>query len=150
MRLPLVRLLVLAAVLLGLTACGGGGGGGHQQPAVPNSISIVSGDAQSGSVGAELPAALAVRVTDSAARPVSGATVTWVVTAGGGTVTPTTGTTDSSGTTSSRWRLGPLPGANQVTATVAGGRSVTFNATGAAAATASVTVTSPVREDLRG
>jgi len=129
MRLPIVRLLVLVLLSLGLAACGGGGGGGHDQSSVPAAITIVSGNGQSGSVGAELPAALTVRVTDSAAQPVAGTTVTWAVTAGGGTVTPATGATDNTGTTSTRWKLGASAGANRVTATVAGGLSATFDAT---------------------
>jgi hypothetical protein len=150
MRLHLVRVLVLAVVSLGLAACGGGGGGGHKPPPGPASITIVSGNSQSGSVGAELPAALTVRVTDSGARPVAGATVTWTVTAGGGTVTPNTATTDSSGTADTRWTLGTTAGANRVTATVAGISGVMFEATATAAVTASVSVSSPTLSPYEG
>ncbi len=115
-------------------------------------VSIVSGNGQSGSIGTELPAALTVRVTDSGTRPVSGVTVSWAVTAGGGRVTPTTGTTDSSGTASARWTLGTAPGANRATATVAGTSVVVFEATATATAavTASVAVTSPTLSPYEG
>ena len=76
-------------------------------------------------MGAELPAALIVRVTDSGCAAGSGATVTWVVTAGGGIGGACDHrSTDSSGTTSlaldgSVSLAGPI----SVTATVAGGIS---------------------------
>jgi hypothetical protein len=114
------------------------------------SVSIVSGNGQSGSVGTELPAALTVRVTDAGSRPVGGTTVTWAVVAGGGSVTPTSATTDSSGAAITRWTLGTTPGANRVTATVAGISVVAFEATATTAVTASVTVTSPVEKIYEG
>ena len=129
MRSHLVRALVLAVVSLGLAACGGGGGGGHKQPPVPASITIVSGNGQSGSVGTELPAALSVSVNDSLGRAVAGATVTWTVTAGGGSVTPASSVTDSGGVANTRWTLGTSAGANRATATVAGVVPTTFDAT---------------------
>ena len=116
----------------------------------PASVSIVSGNGQSGAVATELPMSLAVRVTDSGARPVSGAVVTWAVITGGGSVTPATSATDGNGMASTRWRLGTTPGANRVTGTVAGITPVTFDAVAVAGATASVTVTSPVEKIYEG
>jgi len=146
----LLRIVLIGLASLALSACGGGGGGGHKTPPGPTSIAIVSGNGQSGSVGTELPAPLTVNVTDSGARPVSGVTVSWAVTTGGGTVTPASGTTDGSGTASARWRLGSAPGTNQVTALVAGLTPATFNATATAAVTASVTVSSPTLSPYEG
>ena len=145
-----LRIVIICVASLVLSACGGGGGGGHKQPPVPASITIVSGNGQSGTIGTELPAPLTVSVTDSGSRPVSGVTVSWAVTTGGGTVTPASGTTDGSGTTSARWRLGPAPGVNQLTALVAGLTPATFNATAAAGATATVTVSSTVERIYEG
>ena len=144
------RIFVISVAALVLAACGGGGGG-HKQPPVPASITIVSGNGQSGSVGTELPAALTVRVADSDSRPVSGAPVAWAVTTGSGTVTPAASSTDDKGTASARWRLGPAAGENQVTASVQGLTLVViFDATATAAVTASVTVTSPVQKIYEG
>jgi hypothetical protein len=150
MRLHLVRVLVLAVVSLGLTACGGGGGGGHKPPPGPASITIVSGNSQTGVAGLVLPDALTVRVADSGARPVAGVTVSWAVTAGGGTVTPASSVTDSGGAANTRWTLGTTAGANRVTATVAGISGVMFEATATAAVTASVTVSSPTLSPYEG
>jgi len=116
----------------------------------PASVSIVSGNGQSGTVATELPTPLTVRVTDSGARPVSGAAVTWAVIAGGGSVTPATSTTDGDGTASTRWRLGTIPGVNQATATVAGISPAAFGASAIARAAASVSVTSPVDKVYEG
>jgi len=130
-------------VMLGVAACGGGGGGGGGST-TPAAITIVSGNGQTGEVGAQLPAALTVRVTDSAGRAVGGVTVAWAVTAGGGTVNPTSSSTDGAGNASTRWTLGTAAGSNRATATVAGLAPVTFDATALSGnVTASVTVTSP-------
>jgi hypothetical protein len=144
MRSPLLRVVVLGVASLVLAACGGGGDGDHQQSPTPASITMISGDGQSGTVATELPLALTVHVADAGTRPVAGVTVNWAVTAGGGTLTPATSTTDAAGNASTRWTLGPASGSNQATATVTGLPAVTFTATATAGATASVTVTSPV------
>ena len=96
MRLHLVRVFALAVVSLGLAACGGGGSG-HKRPSVPALITIVSGNSQTGVAGSALPAALNVSVKDSSGRAVAGASVSWTVVVGGGSVTPSTSTTDSAG-----------------------------------------------------
>jgi hypothetical protein len=75
-----------------------------------------------------------VRVTDAAGNPVTGAAVQWLVRSGGGSVSPASGTTDASGQASARWTLGPQAGGNTLEAAVSGAGSVTFQATGTAAA----------------
>jgi plastocyanin len=94
-------------------------------------IAAASGSGQSATVGEALGDPLVVRVTRSGAG-VSGASVSWAVTGGGGSVSPTTSTTDASGNASTTWTLGPTAGANMVQASSAGatGSPVTFAATG--------------------
>jgi len=58
-------------------------------------LALVSGDKQSGPVGVPLPAPFVVSVTNSA--PVEGATVTWAVSQGNGTLSSTQTNTDSKG-----------------------------------------------------
>ena len=146
-----LRIVLIGLASLALSACGGGGGGGTRRLLRRPQSRSCRETGQSGTVGTELPAALTVRVTDSGAQPVSGVTVSWAVTTGGGTVTPASGTTDGSGTTSARWLLGPAPGATRSTARIPGITSVViFDATATAAVTASVTVSSPTLSPYEG
>jgi hypothetical protein len=95
-------------------------------------VVIVSGNEQSGVPGAALAQPLVVQVNDAGGNPVGGAPVTWVVTGGGGTLDPTTTTTDATGRASSVWTLGTAPGANTAEAVVSGVGQATFTATGLA------------------
>jgi hypothetical protein len=65
-----------------------------------------AGDAQVDTVGATLPVALAVKVTDALNNPVSGVTITWTVTGGGGSVSPPTSLSNTSGIATTSWTLG--------------------------------------------
>lgn len=65
----------------------------------------VAGDAQTGAVGAALATQLGVRVVDRLSAPIVGATVTFAVTAGGGTITPSA-TSGANGVALATWTLG--------------------------------------------
>ncbi len=110
-------------------------------------IGANSSVAQSAPAGSNVAAAPSVRVSDSNNNPVAGVNVTFAVTAGGGTTNPASGdvvATNASGVAAlTSWTLGAAPGANTVTATVAGliGSPVAFNATGTAAAATQLGVT---------
>ncbi|UCF19171.1 MAG: Ig-like domain-containing protein [Gemmatimonadota bacterium] len=97
-----------------------------------------AGDAQSGTVGQALPAALEVRALDRLDKPVGGATIGFSVVSGGGSVDPTTATTNGQGRATTAWTLGTAAGSQQVDASQADVATPTsFTATaGAAAATA--------------
>ncbi|MGH8938645.1 MAG: Ig-like domain-containing protein, partial [Actinomycetes bacterium] len=96
-------------------------------------VQIVSGNEQIGAVGTRLTGDLVIQVVDADNNPVAGASATWTVTAGGGTVEPATGTTDESGRASAQWTLGTTPGANTLDAAVTGGvGTATFTATATA------------------
>jgi hypothetical protein len=77
--------LVFAALCPLLAACGANKRkDGPQEPGRrAASISIVSGNDQSATVGKPVPAPLVVKVNDEAGQPFPGATVTWSVTVGG-------------------------------------------------------------------
>ncbi len=100
-------------------------------------VLIVSGNNQSAAPGTTLPEDLVVAVVDADSNPVVAAAVTWVVTAGGGTLAPTTGTTDANGRAATKWTLGASAGTNTAQAIVSGVGQAEFTAT-AAAGTASV------------
>jgi PKD repeat protein len=104
-------------------------------------LAIVSGDGQRAEAGTQLPADLVVRLTDEQGNGVSDAAVTWVVSVGGGRVTPVNGTTDDAGRASTRWTLGATPGDNRVDAVVSGTGLVSFRATGTRAGPLPTTTT---------
>src|SRR5437762_9283711 len=90
--------------VVALCACGGDGGGGGPQA---GSITLSAGDNQVAAAGAALPDSLAVIVKDNAGAVLPGALVTWSVTAGGGSVSPTTRTSDAAGIAKTRRPAAP-------------------------------------------
>ena len=111
-------------------------------PGNASGVQPLSGDGQTGAPKATLPDPIVVAVTDADGNPVSGAAVTWVVTAGGGSVDPTTSTTDADGHAGTSWTLGAAAGTNTVQAVVSGVGSATFTATAAAGAPARIRIVS--------
>ncbi len=94
----------------------------------PAGLAIVEGDGQTGEVGSSLPVAPRVRLLDGFGNPVSGASVTFSIVAGGGSLAGPLATTGPDGEAASGlWTLGPLGGPNRVRA-VAGGFQVEFEA----------------------
>jgi hypothetical protein len=98
-------------------------------------LAKTAGDAQTGTVGTQLAAALEVEAQDSRGNvvpsSVAGATVAFAVTQGNGSVTQTSVATDANGRASTQFTLGTAAGTgHQVTATVSGGAGSTqFSAT---------------------
>jgi plastocyanin len=121
MRFPCLATLAVVA----LCACGGDGGGGGPQV---GSIALSAGDNQVAPAGAVLPDSLAVIVRDNAGAVLPGVAVTWSVTAGGGSVSPTTRTSDAGGIAKTRRTLGPNAGTQTARATVSNLSPVNFSA----------------------
>jgi uncharacterized protein with beta-barrel porin domain len=119
--------------------------GGGPAPVVFTATSInavigaASGNNQTGPVNTTLPLPIVVQVGEVmattsktggvGAQALDGVPVTFTVTSGGGSVTNTVVLTDASGQASTPWTLGPIEGAQTVSASVPGGASVTFTAT---------------------
>lgn len=98
------------------------------QTGYSNVITIVAGQGQTGQAGATL-APFVVEVTQNG-QPVSGQGVTWSVSSGGGTLSNGSGTVSGgNGQTSNTLTFGTTQQSVTVTATVAGGNTVTFTAT---------------------
>ncbi len=126
------RHAIVAAAFVALVGCGGG----SSQPVavkpagvrVAKTIAITGGNNQMGA--GLLSTSLTALAADSIGEPVSGVTVTFAVTAGGGSVGTPSATTNTSGIASTTWTLGSL-GTQTVTATVTGlsGSPLTFGAT---------------------
>ena len=87
-------------------------------------------DGQEGLAGAQLSAPFVVLVLDEDDEAIARAVVAFSVTAGGGTMSAETATTDASGRARNVLRLGSDPGTNTVEATIAGLEPVTFTAIG--------------------
>jgi hypothetical protein len=99
------------------------------------SVSKQGGDGQATVVGTAVDLRPAVKVVDRFGNPDTGVPVAFAVTGGGGSITGGSQLTGSDGTAAvGSWTLGPLVGANALTATVAGsgltGNPAIFSATG--------------------
>ena len=105
---------------------------------VPARLEVVSGAAQSGVVGAALPAPVAVRVSDATGRSVPGASVTFTPQTGSGTVAPSAVTTGADGAASTQWTLGTAAGTHTLNASVTGVSAVSLTATAVAGPAARV------------
>ena len=116
------------------------------------SITGTAGDQQTAGPGTPVAIAPSVTVTDGDHNPVAGIAVDFQVTAGGGTVDPSSVSTDANGVAAvAGWTLGPAPGPNSLTATTAAipGSSVVFTAA-ASANVATISGTISVSNRLLG
>ncbi|HEU4829412.1 MAG TPA: Ig-like domain-containing protein [Gemmatimonadales bacterium] len=95
----------------------------------PVAIEMLDGDGQDGSIGTALAEPLRVIVTDELDAPAAGVVVTWTVTSGGGSITPSS-TTDADGIAEATFTLGPANGEHRAEASVSGlaGSPVGFTA----------------------
>jgi hypothetical protein len=97
---------------------------------------------QSATAGTAVSVAPAVIVRDGSGKVMAGVTVDFAITAGGGSVSNSTATTNAQGiATSGNWTLGATPGANALQARVSGLNPLVFTATATAPATTSPTPT---------
>ena len=87
----------------------------------------VSGDAQSGTPGNALASPFIVEVQDEDGEPLSGHSVTFSVTAGGGSLSETSATADEDGRAETTLTLGSERGVNSVEASVSGVDPVVFS-----------------------
>ena len=92
-----------------------------------DALEKVSGDTQSGTPGNALAAPFVVEVQDEDGEPLSGHSVTFTVTAGGGSLSETSATTNANGRAQTTLTLGSAPGVNSVEASVTGVDPVTFS-----------------------
>lgn len=97
----------------------------------PNAITISSGDSQSATAGLSLASPLIVAVTDTGNNALPGVVINWAVTAGDGSLSSASSTTNGSGLASSSLNLGTIAGNNTISATVGSSAlNVSFSATG--------------------
>ena len=94
----------------------------------PAALEIISGNGQQAAPGATLAQPLMIEVRDQYGNPLTGAAVTFNVTAGGGALSVANATTDSSGRAATTLTLGRRPGTNTVVATVSDVDPASFTA----------------------
>ncbi len=89
----------------------------------------VGADPASVGAGGSFSDSIRVQVTDNSNNPTSGVSVSFAVTAGGGTVTPTAVVTDVNGKAAAKFITGTTIGLNAATATVLNVGALTFSVT---------------------
>ncbi len=105
----------------------------------PTQLLGVAGDGQLATVATALLTRPAVQLKDAGGNPVAGASVTFAVSGGGGSLTGGTQLTNAAGVaTVGSWTLGTIAGANSLTASAPGVTPVAFTATGLAGAAATI------------
>jgi len=82
----------------------------------PTTIALSAGNNQSAPVNTAVSVNPRVLVTGAGAVPVSGVTVTWTVTGGGGSVNPGTSVTNAQGLASTVWTMGASAGTDTMEA----------------------------------
>ncbi len=100
----------------------------------PHSLTQVPGRQPQGAAGTALAEPFVVLVLDQYGDPLAGATITFAVITGGGTLSAATAITDAEGRAATILTLGRQPGTNTVEATVDRLGPVIFTATGVAMA----------------
>lgn len=110
MRIRRLAVVCLTALPVLLGSCSGSDATGVKNREVQ--IAVQGGNQQNGTVGADLPLPVAVKVTDLLGDPISNQVVNFIVLAGGGDATRTV-RTDGSGIASGVWQLGTLAGSPQ-------------------------------------
>jgi hypothetical protein len=123
---------VMTALTLVVFAAGCGSNNDTTSPNASLKIAIVSGSGQTQTVSKVLTNSLVAKVTNAANQPVSGKTVNWTVTAGGGTLGSATSVTNAEGLATNTLTVGPTETTNTVTATIADQPSASVAFTAAA------------------
>lgn len=113
-------------------------------PSPATQVALTSGNNQVGTAGSTLGSPFVVTVRDGSSNPVSGFTVSWSVSSGGGNLSASSTTTNAQGQAQTYLTLGTTAGGNTVTATASGlsGSPVTFTATGVAGPATQIALTS--------
>ena len=112
-------------------------------PGAVAALTKVVGDGQSAVVNATVAVSPQVQVTDAFGNGVSGVTITFAVTLGGGSITGPTPATSAGGFASvGSWTLGSIAGANALSASAVGLTTVNFAATGTPGSPASLLIVS--------
>ena len=112
--------LAFVALIAVQAACGDGA----TDPSKPSAMVAVSPDSQTTAAGVKMSEPLVVRVTGGGGTPIAGTVVSWTISAGGGTVSDTTSTTNADGEAQTTYTPGSQPVIAGVNATAGSLRKV--------------------------
>lgn len=112
-------------------------------PGDPDHLELLAGDGQTAIVGTTLPIAPRVRVVDAFGNALSGVSISFGVTSGGGSVAAATVASGSDGSASTAWTLGFNAGAQALRVQRAGSPLPDLAGSGHAAVTFGATAPSP-------
>jgi hypothetical protein len=87
---------------------------------VAGSITVLGGDGQRGPAGFELPVPVTAQIVSRSGRPIAGVVASFHSAASGAAVEPALDTSDVRGMVKTTWRLGELPGRQQLSIAVPG------------------------------
>jgi hypothetical protein len=106
-------------------------------------VEVVSGNLQTATVGQALAQPLVARAVDQGGAPMPGASVTFTVTSGNGSVQASSTTTDAQAQVAATWTLGTTAGPQKLAAAITGitAGAAVFDATATAAPPASLNKT---------
>jgi endoglucanase len=144
-----------AAGLALLAACsdggGGGGGGGPTGPSgagKPSGLQAVGSAHFSGAPGYALDDSVAVKVVDASGNGLSGVTVQFSASAGAGSLSPASVSTDAGGVARAAWTLGSAASEQTATASVTGVSPLMLGATAAWGAEVRIAVVSGDQQSM--
>ena len=87
---------------------------------VPGSITVLGGEGQRGPAGRALPTPVSAQIVSRTGRPMPGVAAVFHSASPGGAAEPALDTSDARGIVRTTWRLGDLPGRQQLTVAVEG------------------------------
>lgn len=87
---------------------------------VPSSITVLGGEGQRGPAGRSLPVPVSAQIVSRTGRPLPGVRAVFHSTSVGASAEPALDTSDARGLVRTTWRLGDLPGRQQLTISVDG------------------------------
>ena len=87
---------------------------------VPSSITILAGEGQRGAAGSSLPTPVAAQIVSRTGRPMPGVAAAFHSASPGASAEPALDTSDAKGMVRTVWRLGDMPGRQQLTISVDG------------------------------
>jgi hypothetical protein len=111
-------------------------------PGAATAIAVIAGGGQIAAAGAAL-SAITLQVRDALGNGIANVPLTLAVTSGGGSITPTSATTDASGVVNVSWTLGLINGTQTFTASATGLPSLTVSATATGGSSNQIAISTP-------